>query len=408
MSDTEEKNQIKGEEKEADVLENAPKSTDSQEESKKVETKQELSESIPGNEADLEEDVAKLSKHKKPESSSKEKDDEEKQEKEPTSIDVAKEQQSSEIQKEEPKETIDETEEDPEKRKMTFEEKFAAAMKKPTKRRKKNEVDLEAMQDEAIGSLKNAMKDAAYDDIECVNAHKPATHKLRLLPKVKETLLKSALYDSILDNNMLEAVRIWLEPLPDGSLPSYEIQRTLINELTKLPIKTIHLRESGLGKVMVFYQKSPIVDPILKRTAEKLISDWTRPIMGRSDNYRARRVPTASFNLEKLKAEQRLHSGAETQKKAVRKTLYQESADRRKRAAAPEVTSKVYSIAPQVNVDAMRRSGRSSVAAMGIGSSLSRDERFKKLNQRLTHLSQKKSSKKKGGVSIEGKGVNAF
>lgn len=404
MSDTAEKKQIKGEEKDVEILEKATSSTDSQEEAPKVEAKKELSESLLDDEADLEEDVAKLSKHKKPESSSKENVEE----RETTSIDAADEEASGKMQKEEAKESIDDTEEDPENRKMTFEEKFAAAMKKPTKRRKKNEVDLEAMQDEAIGSLKNAMKDAAYDDIECVNAHKPATHKLRLLPKVKETLLKSALYDSILDNNMLEAVRIWLEPLPDGSLPSYEIQRTLINELTKLPIKTIHLRESGLGKVMVFYQRSPIVDPILKRTAEKLISDWTRPIMGRSDNYRAKRVPTASFNIEKLKADQRLHSGADTHKKAVRKTLYQESADRRKRAAAPEVSAKVYSIAPQVNVDALRRSGRSTVAAMGIGSSLSRDERFKRLNQKLTHLSQKKSSKKKGGVSIEGKGVNAF
>ncbi|VEU23167.1 DEKNAAC104215 [Brettanomyces naardenensis] len=289
----------------------------------------------------------------------------------------------------------------------TFEEKFAAALKKPTRRKKNNDVDLEAMQDEAISNLKNMMKEAAYDDIECVNNQKPATNKLRLLPQVKQTLLKSSLYDSILDNNLLEAVRIWLEPLPDGSLPSYEIQKTLLKELTKMPIKTIHLRESGLGKVIVFYQKSPIVDSTLKRTADKLISDWTRPIMGRSDNYRAKLVPTASFNPESYKADQRIHSGS-VQKKAGRKTLYQESADRRKRAAAPEERTSVYSIAPQVNSEAFGR--KSSVAAMGIGSSLSRDERFKRLNQKLTHLSQKKGgrSSKKGGVSIEGKGVNTF
>ncbi|GMF03263.1 unnamed protein product [Ambrosiozyma monospora] len=170
-------------------------------------------------------------------------------------------------------------EDEGERKRRDFEERFQALLKKPTKRRKNNEIDLESMQDEAIAMLKHKMKEAAAMDVDCVNNKKPATHKLQLLPQVRGTLLKSNLYDSILDNNMLEAVRIWLEPLPDSSLPAFEIQRTLFNELPKLPIKTIHLRESGLGKVVLFYQKSKKADPSLKRIAEKLIGDWTRPIM---------------------------------------------------------------------------------------------------------------------------------
>lgn len=347
--------------------------------------------------SDLDEDIAHLKVQKKSHQETEDKDQEE-----------DKEQQEEQESANPPVDNaaIDSSE-SAEKRKQTFEEKFEQVMKKPTKRRKKNEVDLEAMQDEAISELKNAMKDAAYDDIECVNNHEPATHKLRLLSRVKKTLLKSNLYDSILDNNMLEAVRIWLEPLPDGSLPSYEIQKTLLSELKKLPIKTIHLRESGLGKVMIFYQKSPIVDPVLKRMAERMISEWTRPIMGRSDSYRARRVPKASFNPEKFIAQQRLQT-THASDKHQRKTLYQESADRRKRAAAPEQATKVYTIAPKMNAEAFHRSKRSNIAAMGIGSSLSKDERFKKLSQKLTQMSQKHGGAKKGGVSIEGKGVNGF
>lgn len=377
--------------------------------------------------SDLDEDVAKLTKLKRKAPAAKKKNVKRKRVRktvekeepvdatEPTEpvdataedVDVVDPTLTAEDAADDDAEALNEIEDEAELKRKQFEEKFAAIFKKPNRKKKKDEVDLEAMQDEAIAHLKNMMKEAAYVDVECVNEKKPATNKLQLLPQVKQTLLKSSLYDSILDNNLLEAVRIWLEPLPDASLPSYEIQKTLLNELTKLPIKTIHLRESGLGKVMVFYQKSPKVDPILKRTAEKLINDWTRPIMGSSDTYRAKNIRRASFNPEKFRAQQRLHSGETAPEKTKRKTLYQESADRRKRAAAPEANTAVYTIAPQVNQGDLQR--QSSYAAMGIGSSLSRDERFKKLNQKLTVLSHKKGVKaKKGGVSIEGRGVNTF
>ncbi|KAG7922770.1 hypothetical protein KL905_001991 [Ogataea polymorpha] len=343
---------------------------------------------------DLEEDISKLEAHKR------ERSEEAETEKKPKNKKLKRSkgtpQEDTEVAA---PEEIEEEDEQTRKRRE-FEEKFAAVLRKPTKRKKNDEVDLEAMQDEAIAHLKNMMKDAAELDIECVNNKRPATHKLKLLPQVKDTLLKSNLYDSILDNNLLEAVRIWLEPLPDASLPAFEIQKTLFSELTKLPIKTIHLRESGLGKVMLFYQKSKKVEPSLKRTAEKLIGDWTRPIMGRSDNYRAKKVQTVTVDVDRLQS----MSPTPKPQQPVRKSLYQESADRRKRAAAPEARTSVYTVAPQVNLNSIGQQ-KNSAAAMGVGSSLSRDERFKKLNQRLTMLSQKKKSTKKGGVSIEGRGL---
>lgn len=284
------------------------------------------------------------------------------------------------------------------RRRREFEERFDKLTKKPQakRRRANNDVDLEAMQDEFISSLKSQMKQAAYDDVECINEKRPATNKLRLLPQVNDTLIKSNLYDSILDNNMLEAVRIWLEPLPDASLPSYEIQKTLLTELAKMPIKTIHLRESGLGKVILFYQKSKKVDPALKRIAEKLIGDWTRPIMGRSDNYRSKKVATVNFDQEKHKA---MNKFAKSRvEKPVKKSLYQEAADRRKRTAAPEARTSVYTKAPRVDPNLLQ----SQVQAAN-----QKSETFKKISQKLTVLSQKKSVKK-SGPSIEGRGLNTM
>ena len=167
---------------------------------------------------------------------------------------------------------------DPEaRRRREFERRIQATGVSTNKRRKKTNDDvLDQFQDEMVNNLREKMRTAAIEDAECVRNGTPAMSKLKLLPEVKDVLRKSSLADTILDNNLLEAVRIWLEPLPDASLPAYEIQKESFSALDRLPIKTIHLRESGLGKVVIFYQKSKRPQLNIKRTVDKLVGDWTR------------------------------------------------------------------------------------------------------------------------------------
>ena len=179
-----------------------------------------------------------------------------------------------------------------------LEEKLDRLLKKPKVRRsRKDEDDLEQYMDEQILRLKDEMNIAAQMDIDTINKRIEtgdtsliAIQKVKLLPKVESVLSKANLADTILDNNLLQSVRIWLEPLPDGSLPSFEIQKVLFTAINNLPIKTEHLKESGLGRTMIFYTKSKRVEPQLARLAEKLIAEWTRPIIGASDNYRDKRI----------------------------------------------------------------------------------------------------------------------
>jgi len=53
------------------------------------------------------------------------------------------------------------------------------------------------------------------------------------------------------------------------------------------------LKESGLGRVVLFYTKCKRVTPDIKRIADDLISTWSRPIIKRSASYRDRIIPTA-------------------------------------------------------------------------------------------------------------------
>ncbi|EER32559.1 conserved hypothetical protein [Candida tropicalis MYA-3404] len=276
------------------------------------------------------------------------------------------------------------------RRRLELEERMTQAIKPASKRRRKaDEDDIERMQDDKIDALKEQMIKAATLDVDKNSQGQIATEKLKLLSKVTDVLARADLAISILDNNLLEAVRLWLEPLPDASMPAYQIQKELINALETLPIKTDHLAASGIGKVLVFYQRSKRTEASLKKVVDRLIGDWTRPILNKSDSYKDRSVQFHEYN--KSKFTNKLSRGS---KRKEAKTLYEQNAERRKRAAIPSTRTTAYKIAPSVDKSLLMRQ-----QARHAGN----DERFKKINQKLTSMSVKRKTTKKGGPSIEGR-----
>lgn len=162
------------------------------------------------------------------------------------------------------------------------------------------------MADEEIASLRQRMADAAERDVQArsTDPPRPAMHKLRLLPEVVALLNRNGreIENAIVDpeNNLLESVRFFLEPLNDGSLPAYNIQRELFACLAKLPIGKDALVSSGIGKVVLFYTKSKKPELGIKRQAERLLGEWTRPILKRSDDYRKRVLEEVDYDPSRL------------------------------------------------------------------------------------------------------------
>lgn len=126
----------------------------------------------------------------------------------------------------------------------------------------------------------------------------PALNKIGMLPEVVALLNRNTVQHSIVDpdTNFLQSVKFFLEPLNDGSLPAYGIQRDLFVALTKLPIEKEALLSSGIGKVVLYYTKSKKPQIEIKRMAEKLLGEWSRPILKRSDDYKKRKVVTKEFD----------------------------------------------------------------------------------------------------------------
>ncbi|THH26307.1 hypothetical protein EUX98_g7886 [Antrodiella citrinella] len=252
---------------------------------------------------------------------------------------------------------------------------------RPKRKKKDDDEDvLDRAADEEVSRLREAMLSAAADDEQANKDKLPATSKLRLLPQVLEVLRKTALAQSIIDNNLLEGVRRWLEPLPDRSLPALDIQKEFFPILRKMEfIDTNVLKESRLGRVVIFYTKCKRVSPDIARLANDLVSVWSRPIIKRSASYRDRVIPTADApdrdatrsGGERLNAI--LARARETDKNRVRKNA----------VMIPQRELGSYTVAPKSNTGVMRHNVSVDVDI----------ERRKKNAERLKSLTRKITTK---------------
>ncbi|OCT52517.1 Transcription factor iws1 [Cladophialophora carrionii] len=208
----------------------------------------------------------------------------------------------------EPRQRVEINEDDlspEERRRRALDRAMDAAVKRTQgkRMRKGDGIDLEQAADAEIEDLRNRMITAAETDGELVRQGQPAAQKLKMLPEVVSLLNRNTYVQSILDPemNLLEAVRFFLEPLTDGSLPAYNIQRELFAALAKLPMNKDALISSGIGKVILFYRKSKKAEPAIKRQATKLMEEWSRPILGKTDDHTKKYVATAQYDPYKVR-----------------------------------------------------------------------------------------------------------
>lgn len=69
--------------------------------------------------------------------------------------------------------------------------------------------------------------------------------------------------------------------MPNRTLPSPNIRKAILELLKTLPIETVHLRESGLGKIVNFFNQRPGEMDDIRRLASELVTAWARPVLQR-------------------------------------------------------------------------------------------------------------------------------
>ncbi|RKP26392.1 hypothetical protein SYNPS1DRAFT_27913, partial [Syncephalis pseudoplumigaleata] len=101
-----------------------------------------------------------------------------------------------------------------------------------SKRRRKNgDLDEVTRMDDEASALKRAMQKAALEDLDSHANDQPGFAKLMLLERVVLAMNKVDMHDAFMDANVLEAIRVWLEPLADRSLPPLDIQQAMFKIL---------------------------------------------------------------------------------------------------------------------------------------------------------------------------------
>lgn len=136
-----------------------------------------------------------------------------------------------------------------------------------------------------ISELVNQMFLAHESDLAAYEAKKPATQKLKLLQEVVENFSRKVFTHTVVECDGLRAIRLWLEPLPGGTLPNINIRKSLLDVLGRLPVDQESLKSSRIAGVVLFLARNPSETPENKALARQLIDSWSRPIFGISSSY---------------------------------------------------------------------------------------------------------------------------
>lgn len=145
--------------------------------------------------------------------------------------------------------------------------------KKTAKPAKKVAMDEESKEKYAF-ELISRMKELYRKDIQLQEQMKVANNKIENIDELATKIIRKETQESLIKLGILSELKLWLEPLPDNSLPNQKIKRAILDVLSTMKVTKSDLLNSGIGKIVHFYSKNPKEALEIRKKAATLIKKW--------------------------------------------------------------------------------------------------------------------------------------
>lgn len=139
--------------------------------------------------------------------------------------------------------------------------------------------------EQRLAALINIMREAKEDDEIAHKQDQPCVHKLKVLPVLQRELCREELRDGFVVAGGIDVLNNWVTLLEDGTKPSDTIVIGILKLLRQLPVSTMSIKVSNIGKTVAAIFKDGKNAIEIRRSAEDLISHWLRPMLGLNSSY---------------------------------------------------------------------------------------------------------------------------